>query len=183
MKQFTVLLILAIFSISTFAQQEQFSKVKVFANETELSELAKVGINVTEGFLKKDAFLVSDFSEQEMTKIKGSGLTYEILIEDVSKYYADRNIGKSTNVKDYKGTSEWEVPENFEFGSMSGHATYDEVVAHLDNMVDLFPNLITTKESIGQSIEGRELWMVKVSDNPNVNETEPEVLYTGIHHA
>lgn len=174
---------LAIFSISIFAQPEQYSKVKVFANETQLAELARAGIDITEGFMKKDVFLVSDFSEQELTKIRDSGLTYEILIEDVSKYYIDRNIGKSTNVKDYKGTSEWEVPENFEFGSMSGHATYDEVVAHLDNMVDLFPNLITVKESIGQSIEGRELWMVKVSDNPNVNETEPEVLYTALHHA
>ncbi len=25
--------------------------------------------------------------------------------------------------------------------------------------------------------------MVKISDNPNVNETEPEVLYTALHHA
>jgi len=178
-----MLMALAIFSVSVFAQHEQYSKVKVFADETQLAELAKAGINVTEGFLKKDAFLVSDFSEQELLKIKDSGLNYEILIEDVSKYYADRNLGKSTNVKDYKGLSEWEVPENFEFGSMSGHATYDEVVAHLDNMGDLFPDLITAKESIGQSIEGRELWMVKVSDNPNVNETEPEILYTAIHHA
>ena len=174
---------LALFSVSVFAQQEQYSKVKVFATDKQLAGLAKAGIDITEGILKKDVYLISDFSEQELFKIRNSGLNFEILIEDVSKYYVDRNIGKSGNVNDYKGTSEWEVPENFEFGSMSGHATYDEVVAHLDNMADLFPDLITVKESIGQSIEGRELWMVKVSDNPNVNETEPEVLYTALHHA
>jgi len=66
---------------------------------------------------------------------------------------------------------------------MGGHATYDEIVAHLDTMAMLYPNLITNKITIGQSIEGRELWMVKISDNPNVNEEESEVLYTALHHA
>ena len=47
----------------------------------------------------------------------------------------------------------------------------------------MFPELITAKESIGLSIENRDLWMVKISDNPSVNETEPEVLYTSLHHA
>ncbi len=183
MKKFTLLVAFAIFSISIFAQQEQFSKVKVFANETELAVLAEMGIDITEGFLKKDAFLISDFSQNELLKIQEQGINYEILIEDVSKYYVDRNIGKSTNVNDYKGTSEWEVPENFEFGSMNGHATFDEIVAHLDNMANLYPNLITVKESIGQSIEERDLWMVKISDNPNANETEPEVFYNSLHHA
>jgi len=173
----------AIFSVSIFAQTELYSKVKVFANEAQLIELAKAGIDVTEGILKKGVFLISDYSEKEILKIQDLGINYEILIEDVSKFYVDRNEGMSTNPDDYKGISEWEVPENFEFGSMSGHATYDEIVAHLDNMVDLFPDLITAKESLGLSIEGRELWMVKISDNPGINETEPEVLYTALHHA
>ena len=174
---------LAIFSISIFAQQGQFSKVKVYVNESQLTELAKTGVDVTEGYLKKGTFLVSDFSQKELVKIQELGLNYEILVEDVSKFYADRNIGKSTNVNDYKGTSEWAVPENFEFGSMGGHATYDEIVAHLDNMATLYPDLITVKESIGQTIQEKEMWMVKISDNPAMNETEPEVLYTALHHA
>lgn len=178
-----MLMALAIFSISVFAQQVQYSKVKVFANEAQLLQLAKAGIDVTEGIFKKGAFLICDYSETELTKIQELGLNYEILIEDVSKFYVDRNKGLSTNVDDYKDAGDYEVPENFEFGSMSGHATYDEIVAHLENMADLFPDLITIKESIGQTIEGREMWMVKISDNPVMNETEPEVLYTALHHA
>ncbi|MCF8367600.1 MAG: immune inhibitor A [Bacteroidales bacterium] len=166
-----------------YSQQETYSRVKVFANETQLTALAAEGIDVTEGNLKKGTFLICDYSETEIAKIQGLGLQYEILIEDVSKDFVERNIGKSTNVDDYKGTSEWMVPENFEFGSMTGHATYQEVVDHLDNMFDLFPNLITEKVSIGQSIEGRDLWMVKISDNPGTSETEPQVLYTALHHA
>ena len=36
---------------------------------------------------------------------------------------------------------------------------------------------------LGQSIEGRDIWAFKVSDNPNDNENEPEVLYTSLIHA
>jgi hypothetical protein len=183
MKRFTILLSALFFAMTLLAQTPKYSKVKVYVNEFQLTELATAGIDITEGFIKKGVFLVSDFSEAEIEKINSLNLNYEILIDDVVKYYQERNIGLSANADDYKDAGDYVVPENFEFGSMSGHATYTEIAANLDNMVSLFPNLITVKESIGQTIEGRDMWMVKISDNPTVNETEPEVLYTALHHA
>ncbi|MEZ5082909.1 MAG: M14 family zinc carboxypeptidase [Bacteroidales bacterium] len=181
--RFLLIAVIAMFFVSGFAQTPTYSRIKVYAGEAQLMELVKAGFDVTEGVLKFDKFLICDFSEPEIDKIETMGLSYDILIRDVSKYYAERNIGKSANIDDYKGVGEWEVPENFEFGSMSGHATWGEAVQNLDNMASLFPNLITTKISLGQTLEGRDIWMVKISDNPNVNETEPEVLYTALHHS
>ena len=57
--------------------------------------------------------------------------------------------------------------EGLEFGSMGGFYTFDEVVIELDSMRLLYPNLITEKDSIGASQEGRAIWMVKISDNPD----------------
>ncbi|UCH94232.1 MAG: zinc carboxypeptidase [Candidatus Aminicenantes bacterium] len=37
--------------------------------------------------------------------------------------------------------------------------------------------------SIGQSIEGRELYMIKISDNVHMDEEEPNVYFVGCHHA
>lgn len=71
----------------------------------------------------------------------------------------------------------------FGFGSMGGFYTLAEVLTELDNMKVLFPNLITTKVSIGNTIESRPMYMVKISDNPDIDENEPEVLYTALHHA
>jgi murein tripeptide amidase MpaA len=183
MKKITLLAAAILLLVSAFAQHMKYSKVKVLTDKVGLQELAYAGLDVSEGICKKGEFLISEFSETELIKIQELGIDYEILIEDVTRLYVERNIGKSTNVDDYKGTSEWEVPENFAFGSMGGHCTYSEMVTHIDNMSNLFPNLITVKESIGQSIEGRDLWMLKISDNPNENEDEPQVLYTGVHHA
>jgi len=183
MKRLITLVALATIVLYTTAQQTQYSRVKITANDQQIIEIAKSGIDITEGILEKGEFLIMELSDRELVKIAALELDYDVLIEDVSKFYVDRNVGKSTDMNDYKGVSEWEVPENFTFGSMSGHATFDELVVHLDNMYDLFPDLITQKESLGQTAEGRDLWMVKISDNPTINETEPEVLYTSLHHA
>lgn len=183
MKRFITLLVFSILTWSLAAQVTQYSRIKISATDDQLIQLAEAGIDITEGILRKGPFLVAELSAYDLVKVDELGLDYEVLIEDVTKYYVDRNAGMSDNIEDYKGLSEWEVPENFTFGSMSGHATFDEVVEHLDNMAELYPDLITQKESIGQSIEGRDIWMVKISDNPAVNEDEPEVLYTSLHHA
>jgi len=145
--------------------------------------MASAGLAVDEGVLKIGESLTSDFSGEELAVIETLGLRYDVLIEDVADWYVRRNEGKPVHVDDYRNTDSWEIPEDFEFGSMSGHCTFDEMITHLDNMVTKYPNLITAKESIGTSIEGKPLYMVKISDNPGVNETEPEVLYTALHHA
>ena len=80
----------------------------------------------------------------------------------------------------------WPAPNNFNLGSMGGMLTYTEMLAELDAMQSQYPNLITAKASASTSltsIEGRAIQFVKISDNPNTNEAEPEVLYTGLHHA
>src|SRR3990167_4545160 len=66
---------------------------------------------------------------------------------------------------------------------MGGFYTFNEVVAQLDTMRLLYPNLITVKDSTGSSIEGRTIWAVKISDNPDVNENEPQVFYNALTHA
>lgn len=67
-----------------------------------------------------------------------------------------------------------------------GFHTYAEMVADVDAVVAAaalaHPNIIR-KFSIGKSYQGRDLWAVKISDNVDVDETEPEVLFDGLHHA
>jgi hypothetical protein len=42
---------------------------------------------------------------------------------------------------------------------------------------------ITKLESIGKSLEGWDIWAMKVSDNPDIEEDEQEIYYNGMHHA
>jgi hypothetical protein len=68
-------------------------------------------------------------------------------------------------------------------GGMGGHYTLAEMEAILDQFALQFPQLCSPKVSIGTSIEGRPIWMVKISDNVASDENEPEVLFDAVHHA
>ncbi len=67
--------------------------------------------------------------------------------------------------------------------TMGGFRTYSEIVAYLDTLTSDYPSITTDKFSIGTSIQGRDLWVVKISDNPDLNEDEPEILYISLIHA
>jgi len=62
------------------------------------------------------------------------------------------------------------------------------VYYNYQNMTDLLFNLVTNNseimllESLGTTYEGREIWMVKLSDNVNEDEDKPGVLLMGAHH-
>ncbi len=60
--------------------------------------------------------------------------------------------------------------------------TYDEVDLELHDLADNYPE--TAKViSLGKSIENRELWAIKISDNVEVEEAESTVVFLGCHHA
>lgn len=64
--------------------------------------------------------------------------------------------------------------QNYSSGSMGGYHTYDEVVAELNLMHQLFPTLCGTPYSIGSSFEGRPLLAIKLSDQPKLNQSNSE---------
>jgi len=64
----------------------------------------------------------------------------------------------------------------------SDYHDYAEMVSEIDTVVAAH-SAIVSKFSVGQSYEGRELWAVKISDNVNADEAEPEVLLTHGQHA
>lgn len=60
--------------------------------------------------------------------------------------------------------------------------TYAEMEAQLGALVATYPGL-AEQSVIGTSIEGRNIYALKVSDNVGTDESEPEVLIAGNHHA
>ncbi|GAH96518.1 unnamed protein product, partial [marine sediment metagenome] len=61
--------------------------------------------------------------------------------------------------------------------------TFDEVAYELDSIANHFSS-ITLLDTIGYSTcDSLPIFAMKISDNVNVNEDEPEVLYIACHHA
>lgn len=183
--------------------QTNYSRVKIYADQNQLKQLADLGLAVDHGYRKPGQFIISDFSEYDIQLLQVHGFNYEIQIEDVKSFYRNRPAEDVSLLKDAScsggsGSTGPEVPVNFEVSSTyGGFYKYDEMLAELDAMASLYPDLITAKTAIpfpaggftgeeftaGETWEGRPIYHVKISDNPNTEEAEPEVLYTAIHHA
>ncbi len=181
---------------SSWAQD--YSRLKVYANDLELNKLANLGVAVDHGIRKEGVFFISDFSKEERQIMDTYDFNYEVLIEDVQAYYIEElNKPASKEGAALKNTTcsgsanggsifTPAVPTHFNLGTMGGYLKYEEMLAELDEMVATYPNLITAKAPISTFLtaQNRPLYHVRISDNPNVDESgEPKVLYTAIHHA
>ena len=163
---------------------EKHSKVRItIQSRTDLKELQQAGLPL-EGMKLEEQSAEMIFSEREIMRLKNLGFSYQILIDDMTKYYQERSRRTETEMKNLKKEMKEKYTNGgFGFGSMGGFYTYDEVVSELDSMRMLYPNLITAKYSIGTTLEGRTIWAVKISDNPDITEGEPEVFYNALIHA
>ncbi|MCK9617965.1 MAG: immune inhibitor A [Lentimicrobiaceae bacterium] len=183
-KLLLLILVLCTTGFGSFAQQQKYSRVKIITGDDGLRKLASLGIPAEEGIHGKGYF-ISEFSQDELAKIRSNGFATEVLIDDWQAYYLEKNRQEMQQPLngDPKFSKEWPVPNGFSLGSLGGFCTRAEFQAHLDNMAALYPNLITVKQSIGNTVLNEPIYFVKISDNPNVAEDEPQILYTGMHHA
>lgn len=175
----------------TFAQN--YSKVKIYTDQAGLQELAEMGLAVDHGDWKENTFFISDFSEADLELLANSTFDYEVLEQDVKAYYASINLleAKKNTICDPAATGGNPLPAtpvNFEVNaSYAGFYKYQDMLDALDDMAVQYPNLITARAAIpsGQTHEGRDVFYVKISDNPSMTDdaTEPNVLYSSIHHA
>lgn len=182
------------FFLSSALMAQQYSKVKIYTGSEGLTFLAERGLAVDHGTYKKDVYFITDLSTHEINQLSEYGYNYEILIQDVQKFYVDRNKkGNDNTLKNLicssgssSSSTSVSAPVNFELNmAYAGYYKYEGMLAELDSMAALYPNLITVKSLISNFLthEGRPIYHVKISDNPNSEEAEPEVLYTAVHHA
>ncbi len=185
------LLILSSFLFMFLAASSQgtYSRVIIFTDQAGLQSLAGQGLMIDHGVFRPGVSVTCELSAAEIQILSDSGIPFEIVISDVSAYYEKRNapwLSRLDELEEAKYTlsREWPVPEGFELGPVGGFLSLDQAMEHLDSMASQYPDLITQREPLGyQSHNGRDIFWVRLSDNPNMNEDEPEVLYTGMHHA
>ncbi|MCK9398601.1 MAG: immune inhibitor A [Bacteroidales bacterium] len=188
MKRLIFTMILSVMMLFA-AAQAQFSRVKLFANHDDMVNLAARGLAIDHGVFKSGVYVICELSERELAIADAAGIRYEVLIPDMTKYYVERNkpfLSRLDEIKHAKYTlsRDWPVPEGFELGTVGGFLSIDQAMAHLDNMATLYPYLISPRYALDYPTHNdQELYWVRLSDNPTTNEDEPEVLYTGMHHA
>lgn len=160
---FVLALLLCAASLFAQDQYRNHMLVKVMPdNETQLKQLYRFSrLDIVDGETREEPYVVA--YPEDLQFLQEQGYQYEILHQNLEQFYADRLSGAQA--------------------LMGGYRTYAEIVAKLDSFHTAYPNLTTAKFSIGQTLQGRDQWVIKISDNPTVDENEPEVFYNSLIHA
>ena len=152
------------------AEQEIYQHVKINLHNTDqLQELYELGIPLDHYQRNKDNTLDIVLSTSEKNILVQNGINFQVIQDDLTNYYLNR--------------SQPNVDRDFPLGSMLGNYTLLEAMNQMDTLSMLYPSFVSEKDSIGTSFEGRTIWAFKLSDNPSIDEDEPEVLFTGLTHA
>ena len=164
-------------STSAQATDMKYSQVRIFISSKEdIRSLQQDGLDFDHIRLQEDSFDVV-LNERDLELLHSIGKPYEILVDDMVADYLQRTSMPAAKRTALEQTVKEDFPvQGMKLGSMGGMYTFDEVVTALDSMRLLYPHLISAKKSIGPSLEGRPLWMVKISDRPDVDEEEAEIL-------
>jgi hypothetical protein len=153
-----------------------------------------ISVELARSPLSLDDFLRADFDvvarrdgtldllagADDRARLERLGVPYTVRQEDLARFYAERAAADGPQAAPVRGA--WLVPP-FGQGSMGGYYTFSELLAVLDQITARYPTLVKPRTSIGTSIEGRALWSLKISDNPLVDESEPELRFDALHHA
>ncbi len=129
-----------------------------FQSENDFTKLMELGLDVIG---VGDSYIEIYATQEEAAQIKNAGFALEVVHEDVIAFYQSRMVDKP----------------------MGNFKTLQEIYDMLDLYISIYPDLISPRVNIGTTYEGRDIWAVRISDNPTVDEDEPNILYTACIHA
>ncbi|MFP4458373.1 MAG: M14 family zinc carboxypeptidase [Candidatus Zixiibacteriota bacterium] len=131
-------------------------------------------------------YKVDIVSKMQLRAIIQSGANIENTGKDWAKINADIDAKEElmslgfelTELVDTSRINMLQTKRLLDWGS---YHTYAELTSYLADIEYDYPSLATVF-SIGESVEGRELWCIKISDNVSTDEFEPEICYISTIH-
>lgn len=155
----TVFCCISLLSIGTANAEPTkcLAKVKKLTNK-QIFRLAAEGYDITRRGVD---FAEIVLDKDEVMQFVNKGHPVNVLVEDLDQY-----------VKAAKATQ----------NKVDAYYTYSTMEKKLKAWAEKYPEICVV-ESVGKSYENRDVWAIKISDNPTKNEPEPAALIMGAHHS
>jgi carboxypeptidase T len=197
--QIAAILLLIYFSLSgtTLWAQERYSNIRIYIPEEPSKRLELLGLLEVDHFHEEDGSFMYTVSEQQLKMLGTTSFAFDMVDEDAvaalvkqnNAYYQSlKNSGPAARVG-FERTNDVvgniiTTPSAFVVQpTLGGYYRFGQMDTAMSALVSAYP-AIAQKFSIGTSVEGREMWCIKISDNVSTDESgEPEALFMGLHHA
>lgn len=144
---------------AALADQEKYIQARIYIESPEqIIQLRSLNLDIV---WQADRYIEVATDAEKLSEIETLQFKTEIVHEDLVEFYRSRFPDKER----------------------TGFLSLSQIEQELFFRNLMYPDLITPKISIGQTIEGRDIYAVKISDNPDIDEDEPEILYTSAIHS
>jgi murein tripeptide amidase MpaA len=135
-------------------------QIKVqFASIDQLNQIHSMGLDIWKVYADH---IVAAVDYDKVTEIEELGFSVEVISDDAWGVLKPERVKKAA-------AGEWDA-----------YHTYADIETMLLAMES---SGVAKVYDIGDTVEGRDIWAVRISDNPDVNEVEPSILLVGCHHA
>ena len=129
-------IIILILTLSTLFSYELYKEIKINnADDQLIAILNELQVDLDHVHLENDNSIQFAISESDLSKIELYNISYTIIHENLQEFYASRLTNDIES-------------RDFEYGSMGGYYTFDEIVENLDELHQDYPNLVAEKISI-----------------------------------
>jgi hypothetical protein len=148
------------------SSDDAWQYVRIPRNMTSAKELKEIGFEMDHkhddrfvfGYLRKTSL-------DNLTDLRFDLIDPIIAVQDFDAETLEPKLDAATNFEDLK----------------IGYHNYTALTAELNRIASAYPDIIQL-QSAGKSVEQRELWYVKISDQVEVDEEEPKMLYLANMH-
>jgi len=157
---------------------EIYSKVKIYiTGENDIREMLQLGISLDhmKSKIGHDVELILNSNELEL--LQNNGWNFEILIHDMEKFNSQKLSAETVDINEFDRLKHADGIQGYTLGSMGGFHTRDEAVSIYNYLHNQYPNIVSQLMWIGMSHEGINMYAVRISDNPNVHESDEGVVY------
>ncbi|MCC6689677.1 MAG: immune inhibitor A [Saprospiraceae bacterium] len=211
MKNLKLLLTVLLLSSMILNAQEKYSAVQIDLPNDARVRAEVFGKLEVDHFAEVNGRVSVEISESALNKLRVMGYPFSVTTDDVvadlhrknDEYFDARrrgliNMDGSPTAAGIAGRVAFEqqgaivdniiqTPTAFQVHSgspnLGGYYTFAQMEAAMDALIASYPG-IASKTSLGTSVQGRNIWCIKISDNVATDEVnEPEVLYIGVQHA
>lgn len=191
-----VILLLLSINIKIHAS-EKYSNVKIYIPKNKEEMLDLIGLLEVDHFEEHAGTFNYTVSPKELSLLKASGVKYEIINDDAVKYLEEENAKYYESIKNHNSNARVaqersgnilideiiQTPSDFVVQpTLGGYYNYAQMNLAIRNLKIAYPSLVDTF-TIGYSTNNNAIKCLKISDNPNIDENEPEILFMGHHHA
>jgi len=173
--------------------QGKYSTIKIYPPEDKWQKAELLGRLEIDHYTMYEGAIIAEVGERELDILRQSSSRFEILVPDVAAHVHGLNrLYFSANSQERVAMEQpgaitgtmMPTPSAFQvWGTLGGFYSFAQMNTAMNNLVTAYPGLVQ-KTSLGLSVEGRNIWCIKISDNVTTDEVnEPEVLYIGVQHA